>query len=84
MITLDYSNIGGEDIKYHAKKAIRYITQANIDIQSRRLITEFPGYGVKFIFKLQSHCANMTFPDRSIYNMIFQLVTDKGRESAMN
>ena len=34
---------------------------ANIDVHIRRLITELPGYGIKCIEKLQSHCANMNF-----------------------
>ena len=39
---------------------------------------------MKCIAKLQSHCANMTFPDKSRYVGIFQKVTHKGGESAMN
>ena len=57
---------------------------ANIDVHSRRLISEFPKYGVKFIEKLQSHCANMTFADKSRYDRTFQQVTHKGGESAIN
>ena len=34
---------------------------ANIDVHIRRLIAEFPVYGIKCIEKLQSNCANMTF-----------------------
>ena len=34
--------------------------------------------------KLQSHCANMTFADKSRYDRIFQQVTHKGGESAIN
>ena len=84
MVLLDYPTIGEEDIKNHVKKAVRDIIHANIDVHSRRLIAKFPGYGVKYISKLQSHCANMTFSDRSIYNSIFQLVIDKRGESSMN
>ena len=40
----------------------------NIDVHSRRLISEFPKYGLKCIEKLQSHCANMTFADKSRYD----------------
>ena len=36
----------------------------NIDVHSRRLIVEFPGYGMKCIEKLQSHCANMNFSEK--------------------
>ena len=34
--------------------------------------------------KLQSHCANMTFADKSRYDRIFHQVTHKGGESAIN
>ena len=57
---------------------------ANIDVYSRRLIAEFPGDGIKYSAKLQSHCTNMTFVDKIIYNRIFQQVTHKGGKSAMN
>ena len=57
---------------------------ANIDVHSRRLIAEFPKDGIKCIEKLQSHCANMTFADKSRYGRIFQQVTHKGGKSAMN
>ena len=55
----------------------------NIDVHSRRLIDEFPGYGIKSIEKLQSHCANMTFSDKSRYDITFHKVTHKGEESAI-
>ena len=42
---------------------------------SRRLIAEFPDDGIKCIQKLQSHFANMTFADKSRFDMIFQQVT---------
>ena len=57
---------------------------ANIDVNSRRLIAEFPKYGIKCIEKLPSHCANMTFADKSRYDRTFQQVTHKGGESAIN
>ena len=57
---------------------------ANIDVHSRRLIAEFPKDGIKCNEKLQSHCANMTFADKSRYNRNFQQVTHKGGESAIN
>ena len=60
-VLLDYPKIGGENIKSFAKKAIRSIFHANIDVNSRTLIAEFPGDGIKCIEKLQSHCANITF-----------------------
>ena len=37
---------------------------ANIDVHSRILIAEFPIDGIKYIKKLQSHCANMTFAEK--------------------
>ena len=46
--------------------------------KSRRLIAEFPKYGIKCIEKLQSHCANMTFAEKSRYDRTFQQVTHKG------
>ena len=63
---------------------VRNILQANIDVYSIILISEFPGYGIKFIETFQSYCANMTFTDKSRYNRIFQQVTHKGGESEMN
>ena len=50
---IDYPNIGGDDIEDYAKKAIRNLLHANIDVHSRRLIAEFPKYGIKCIEKLQ-------------------------------
>ena len=63
-VLLDYPNIGGEDIKYYFKREIRNLLHANIDVHSRRLISEFPVDGVKFISKLQYHCANMNFSEK--------------------
>ena len=57
---------------------------ANIDVHSRRLISEFPKDGIKCIEKLQSHCVNMTFADKSRYDRTFLQVTHKGGESAIN
>ena len=83
-VLLDYPKIGGDDIKDFLKKIIRNILHVNIDVHSRRLIPEFPGYGVKCIAELQSHCANINFSRKSRYDRIFQQVTHKGGESAMN
>ena len=78
-VLIDYPKIGGDGIiEDYAKKAIRNILHANIDVHSRRLIAEFPKYGINCTEKLQSHCANMTFADRSIYDRTFQQVTHKG------
>ena len=78
-VLLDYPKIGRDDIiEDFAKKAIRNLLHANIDVHSRRLISEFPIDGVKCIERLQSHCANMTFADKSRYDRTFQQVTQKG------
>ena len=78
------SKIGGGNVKDYAKMAIRNLLHANSCVQSRRLMAEFPEYGIKCIEKLQSRCANMTFADKSRYNRTFQQVTHKGGESAIN
>ena len=52
-VLLDYPKIGGDDvIEDYAKKAIRNLLHANIDVHSRRLIADFLGDGVKCIEKL--------------------------------
>ena len=57
-VLLDYPKIGGGGvIEDYAKKAIRNLLHANIDVHSRGFIAEFPKYGIKFIEKLQSHFA---------------------------
>ena len=72
-VLLDYPIIGGDDvIEDYAKKAIRNILHANIDVHRRRLIAEFPKDGIKCIEKLQSRCANMTLSDKSRYDRTFQ------------
>ena len=71
-------------IKEFVKNAIGNILHANIDVHSRILVSEFLGDGVKFIAKLQSHCANMSFANKSRHERIFQQVKHKGGESAMN
>ena len=82
---LDYPKIGGDDIiEDYANFLIRNLLHANIDVHSRRLISELPKGGMKCIEKLQSHCANMTFSDKSRYDRTFQQVTHKGGESVIN
>ena len=66
------------------KKAIKNLFYANIDVHSRRLIAELPKDGIKCLERLQSHCANMTFDDKSRYDRTFQQVTHKGGESYIN
>ena len=60
-VLLNYPKIGGEDVKDYVREAIRNLLHASIDVNSIRLSAEFPIDGVKFISKLQYHCANMTF-----------------------
>ena len=69
-VLLDYPKIGGADKKYDVKKANMNLLHANIDVHSRRLIDELLGDGVKYTLKTQSHCANMTFSDKSRYDII--------------
>ena len=83
-VIIDYPRIRGGDIEDYAKKVINNLLHANIDVHIRSLIAEFPMDGIKCIEKLQSHCANMTFSDKSRYDRTFQQVTHKGGEYAMN
>ena len=84
-VLLEYLKIGGDDvIKDYPKRAIKNLFHANIDVHSRILIAEFPKDGIKCIKNLQSHCANMTFADKSRYDRTFQQVTHKGGESVIN
>ena len=78
-VHIDYPKIGGVDvIEGYAKNAIRNLLHANVDVHSRRLIAELPKYGIKCIEKLQSHCSNMTFANKSRYDRTFQQITHKG------
>ena len=83
-VLIDYPKMGGCYIKYYVKRVVRNLLRANINFHSRRLISEFSGDGVKLISKLQSHCANMTFSDKSRYDRIFWQVTHKGGYSEIN
>ena len=80
----DYPKMEGKNIKDYAKMSIRNLLHSNSDVHSRILISEFPEDGIKCMEKLQSHCANMTFADKSRYDRTFQQVTNKGGESAIN
>ena len=52
-VLLDYPKIGWDNIiEDYAKKSIRNLLHANIDLHSRRLIAEFPKDGIKCIEKL--------------------------------
>ena len=70
-VLLDYPIKGGEDIKDVAKKAIRNILHANIDVHRRRLIAELLADGINCIETLQSQCSNMIFAYRIRYDRIF-------------
>ena len=48
-VLIDYPRIGGDDIEGSAKKAIRNLLRANIDVHSKRLIAEFPSDGINCI-----------------------------------
>ena len=49
-VLLNYPKIGGDDvIEYYAKKSIRNLLHANIDVHSRRLIADLSKDGVKCI-----------------------------------
>ena len=67
-----------------AHQASRKLLQSNSDVHSRRLISDFPKDGIKCLEKLQSHCANMTFADKSRYDRTLQQVTHKEGESSIN
>ena len=77
-VLLDYPKTGGDDIiEDYSNKAIRNLFHAKIDVQIRILIAEFTKEGIKCIEKLQSHCANVNFADKSrkkrgIYNQLHQ------------
>ena len=84
-VLLDYPKIGGDDvIEDYERKAVRNLLHENIDVHSKRLIAEFPKDGIKCIEKLQSHCENMTFSEKSRYDRIFQQVTRKRGEYEIN
>ena len=79
-VLLYYPKIRGEDLKEFVKKAIGDILHSNIDVCIRRFIAKFPGYLVKCISNIQSHCANITFAGKIRYDRLFQKVTHKGGE----
>ena len=82
-VLIYHPKIGGDNIKYFLKKDIRNILHDNIDVHSIILMSVLPVDGVKCITKLQSHCANIHFSDKSLYDMIFQQVTHKEGESIL-
>ena len=76
-VLLYYPKIGEGGIKDFVKKAIRNLLHANTNFHSKRLISEFPGDGLKCISKLQLHCANMTFSEKGRYDRLLQQVNIK-------
>ena len=70
-VLLYYPKIVGDYVEDYVKKTIRNLLHASIDVHSRILISEFPKDGIKCIEKLKSHCANMTFADKSRYDRNF-------------
>ena len=83
-VILDYPKIGGDDIEDYLKKSTMNLLHAHINVRNRIFIAEFQIDGIKCIEKLQSHCVNMTFSDKSRHDRTFQQVTHKGGEYAMN
>ena len=77
-VLIDYPKIRGGGVKDYAKQAIRNLLHVNSCVHRRRSIAKFPEDGIKCLEKLQSHCANMTFADKSRYYRSFQQVTQKG------
>ena len=60
----------GGDVKDYAKHAIRNLLHANSDVHIRILIADFPTDGIKCLENLQSHCANITFSDKSRHDLL--------------
>ena len=77
-VLLDYPKNGAVGVKDYEKQVIRNLLNVNSDVHSRILIAEFPKDGIKCLDKLQSHCANKIFADKSRYDRTFQQVTHKG------
>ena len=52
-VILDYPKIGGDDLIEDYLKIYQKPFATNIDVHGRRLISEFPKYGIKCIEKLK-------------------------------
>ena len=76
-VILDDPKIGGDDIEDNEKETIRNLWHTNIEVHRKIFINEFPMDGIKCNEKLQSHCANMNFSDKSRYDRTFQQVIHK-------
>ena len=61
MLLMDYPYIRGEYLTYYSKKATWKLLNAYVDSHSKRIINEYPGYGVQAITVLKYKSANMTF-----------------------
>ena len=83
-VLLDYLKIEGDDINDYVKNSISNILHANFYVHGRRLISKFPGDGVKCISKFQSHCRNITFAGKSRHDRLFRKATHKRGESLKN
>ena len=81
---MDYSYIRGEGSPDYAKNIIWNILHGYTDEHSQRIFGEFPGDEVKDISIFQSQCANMTFSNQIVFNIMFQQVVHKGGESDIN
>ena len=84
MLLMDYTSIRGKEILDYAKKATWKSLHEYIDAYCKILISEYPGYEVQAISRLQSQCENVTFPEQSRYNKMFQKVVHKGGKSPIN
>ena len=69
-VLLDYTTKVEGGIKDYVKKEISNILHTHIAVHIRKLISEFPEDGVKYISKIQSYCASMNFSDKSRYDRI--------------
>ena len=84
MLLMEYPSIRGEEFPYYAKKAIWNLLYEYIDTYSQSLIDEYPVDGVQAITTFHYQCSNMTFADKSRYNILFQRVIYKVGDTAIN
>ena len=81
MLLMEYPSIEVEGIPDDAKQVIWNLLHAYIYAHRQMLIDEYPGGGVEAITNLKYQCANMTFPEKIIYNRQFHKVVHKEGES---
>ena len=77
MLLMDYPSIRGEDFPYYDKQETWNLLHAYIDSHRKRLIYEYPMYGLQDIIRVQPQCANMSFSENSRYNRLFHQVVNK-------